>query len=65
MRNKKRGICITCAADFVLSFEFTRNEFVNDDPDPDAKKTCPEFTGEDSIKVDFATTYDTLVIFKQ
>ena len=36
-----------------------------DDPDPDAKKTCPEFTGEDSIKVDFATTYDTLVIFKQ
>jgi hypothetical protein len=59
-----KGTFVLVSGEFKNDFKPTQY-CIDDDPDPDAKKTCPEFTGEDSIKVDFATTYDTLVIFKQ
>ena len=59
-----KGTYVLVSGEFKNDFKPTQY-CIDDDPDPEAKKTCPEHTGENSIKVDFATTYDTLVIFKQ
>ena len=59
-----KGTYVLVSGEFKNDFKPTQY-CIDDDPDPEAKKTCPEHTGENSVKVDFATTYDTLVIFKQ